>query len=226
MTPTAAVDLDHLPGYVRERWPQAVERARRKVAGAIPSSHAAQLVKAAQRASSAPQRVTWLHRAASAWAQPLQQLSACRSGCSHCCHTPVTISGIEADLIGQHAGVTPAKPMQAVSLQTFKDLQEAADALAAISAKVEPSPCPFLSDGNCSVYDVRPMACRLLLNLDDDDLLCQLVPGQAIPVPYANGQQLKAFFLVAQPTAPWADIRDFFPGPTTSSSNSPRSSGQ
>ncbi|HVL09346.1 MAG TPA: YkgJ family cysteine cluster protein, partial [Burkholderiaceae bacterium] len=116
-------------------------------------------------------------------------------------------SSIEADLIGRDAGVAPATPVQAVQavrLQEFEDMEEATAALAAISSQVEPSPCPFLRDGACSVYDVRPMACRLLLNLDDDDLLCQLVP-------YANGQQLKAFFLLAQPAAAWADIRDFFP---------------
>lgn len=86
-------------------------------------------------------------------------------------------------------------------LEQFEALEEATAALAAISGQVEPSPCPFLRDGGCSVYDVRPMACRLLLNLDDDDLLCQLVHGQAIPVPYANGQQLKAVFQMAQPAA-------------------------
>ncbi|RCW65155.1 hypothetical protein DES41_11379 [Pseudorhodoferax soli] len=55
------------------------------------------------------------------------------------------------------------------------------------------------------------MACRLLLNLDDDDLLCRLVPGQDIPVPYANSGQLKTLYLMAQASTPLADIRDFFP---------------
>lgn len=111
-------------------------------------------------------------------ARPLEAVAACRHGCLHCCHTPVTISSIEADLIGRHAGVTLAKPVQAVSLQTYDDLNEATAALAAISAQVEPSPCPFLSHGTCTVYDVRPMACRLLLNLDDDSQ-CVLPAGPA-----------------------------------------------
>ena len=55
------------------------------------------------------------------------------------------------------------------------------------------------------------MACRLLLNLYDDDLLRRLVPGQAIPVPYARAGVLKGFALLAQPTAKLADIREFFP---------------
>ena len=71
--------------------------------------------------------------------------------------------------------------------------------------------CPFLVDGSCSIYAHRPMACRTHLNLDDDDLLCRLVPGIKVPVPYADATQLKAFYLAAQPNAELADIREFFP---------------
>lgn len=80
-----------------------------------------------------------------------------------------------------------------------------------ISARTEPSPCPFLVNDACSIYEARPMACRLLLNLDDDALLCQSIPGQAVPVPYANSDQLKTLYLMAQVALPLADIRDFFP---------------
>jgi hypothetical protein len=55
------------------------------------------------------------------------------------------------------------------------------------------------------------MACRLLLNLDDDALLCELIPGQTVPVPYANSEQLKMLYLMANVASPLADIRDFFP---------------
>jgi hypothetical protein len=63
----------------------------------------------------------------------------------------------------------------------------------------------------CSIYNARPMACRLLLNLDDDDLLCRRVEGAAVPVPYADSDQLKTLYLMAQVASPLADIRDFFP---------------
>jgi hypothetical protein len=53
------------------------------------------------------------------------------------------------------------------------------------------------------------MACRPLLNLDDD-LLCRRVPGQDIPVPCADGFQLKALFLMVQPATPPAGIRAVF----------------
>jgi Fe-S-cluster containining protein len=205
------VDLSTLPAHVRERWPAAVERAERKAASVAPDRSAHKLIKAAQQASNASQRIVWLHRAATSWAKPLEAVSACRKGCAHCCNIPVTISSIEAELIGRHVGTKPAKPARVVRLQDYEDLSEAVPALQDTSTRSEPSPCPFLDNSVCSIYEIRPMACRLLVNLDDDDLLCRHVPGHVIPVPYANSQALKGVYLLAQPTAALADVRDFFP---------------
>lgn len=203
-------NLHALPPHVRERWPVAVERAARKTQAAVSNPAVGPLVKAAQKGSTAAQRVVWLQRAASAWAQPLQDVAACRRGCAHCCHIPVTISGVEAALIGRYIGRAPARPGTSVRLDTFAALADAVAALQSLSTAMAPSPCPFLLEEACSIYEVRPMACRLLLNMDDDDLLCRRVPGQDIPVPYADSTALKALFLMAQPAAPLADIRSFF----------------
>jgi hypothetical protein len=209
--PHSDVDLSGLPPYVRERWPVAVDRAHRKAASAVPNPAAPQLVKAAQKASSATQRVVWLQRAASAWTQPLAPVAACRRGCAHCCHIPVTISSVEAEIIGRLVGVKPKRPEAALNLSAYASLEDALPAVGAMRRHDAVSPCPFLAEGSCSIYAARPMTCRLLLNLDDDDLLCRLVPGQKVPVPYANSHQLGSLYLMAQPAADLADIRDFFP---------------
>ncbi|CAN7761219.1 YkgJ family cysteine cluster protein [Pseudorhodoferax sp. LjRoot39] len=216
----ADVDVSLLPDEVRERVPIAVERAHRKLRTVQPNREADQLVRAAQKAATASQRVLWLQRAASAWAKPIEKVAACRKGCAHCCHISVTISAVEAAVIGRHVGVKPAQPENAVKLQELQELQNAFSEVQAISARTEPSPCPFLVDNACSIYEVRPVACRLLLSLDDDELLCRLIPGQAVPVPYANSDQLKTLYLMAQVASPLADIRDFFP--TAPSSTRPR----
>lgn len=205
-------ELSTLPEDVRERWPVAVGRAARKAKSVLPNRDANQLVKIAQKAGTASQRVIWLQRAASAWTKPLEAVAACRRGCDHCCHISVTITAVEADLIGRHVRIKPAIPSNAIRLQSLMQQDGAVPAVEAISALAAPAPCPFLKDGACSVYEVRPMACRLLLNLDDDDLLCRLVPGQDVPVPYADASQLRTLFLMAQANTPMADIRDFFPG--------------
>lgn len=207
----ADIDVSTLPDAVRERLPAAMESANHKLRSVQPNRDADQLVRAAQRASTASQRVLWLQRAASAWSKPIEKVAACRKGCAHCCHISVTISAVEAAVIGRQVGVRPAQPRKAVKLQSIQALQGALAEVQAISARAETTPCPFLVDNACSIYEARPMACRLLLNLDDDALLCRLIPGQAVPVPYANSDQLKALYLMAQAASPLADIRDFFP---------------
>jgi hypothetical protein len=140
----------------------------------------------------------------------LQGISACRRSCAHCCHIPVTISNVEATLIGHHMGLAPTSPVESVGLDAFADLTDAVAALQSFSADMALSPCPFLREAVCSSYEVRPLACRLLLKLDDDDLLCQRVPDRDVRLPYAYSNARKALFLLAQPAAPLADIRAFF----------------
>jgi hypothetical protein len=199
------------PSDVRKRWPLAQQRATSKLQTVSPNRDADQLVRVAQKAATASQRVVWLQRAASAWTKPMEPVAACRQGCAHCCHIAVTISSVEAELIGKHAGIKPQRPAKAVRLQSHRDLQSAQEAVKGLGPLPAPAPCPFLNDNACSIYAVRPMACRLLLNLDDDELLCRLVPGKDIPVPYANSKQLQTLYLLAQVATPLADIRDFFP---------------
>ena len=208
-------NLEQLPEYARERWPVAVERAQEKLATVRVDPSAARLLKAAQRATGAAQRVLWLQRSASAWGRALAPAAACRKGCSHCCHIPVAISDIEATFIGRHTGRTPASPSGAMKLQDVSELDEQGRGLAMARLRPDQSPCPFLEDGACTIYEARPMACRTLFNLDDDSLLCQLVPGVEIPVPYADNRLLMSMFVMAQPAGSVADIRDFFPGSRT-----------
>ena len=208
------IDLDHLPPSIRERWPIAVKRAEEKTQRLQSNAPAAtRLVHAAQRARSVAQRVVWLQRAASAWAQPFDGVAACRRGCSHCCHIPVVISATEASLIGTAIGRAPEHPARTIQLSRMRSPEEYRDAESRmLSGRQFGEACPFLAvDHTCSIYAHRPLACRTLLNLDDDELLCRLVPQIEVPVPYADANQLKAFYLAAQPNAELADIRDFFP---------------
>ena len=73
-------------------------------------------------------------------------------------------------------------------------------------------PCAFLVDDRCSIYEHRPLACRHLFNVDVDNLLCQLVPGVAIEVPYLGMQGEQVAYVSAMgANARLADIRDWFP---------------
>lgn len=193
---------------IRSRQAGMEDRVRTTLSRAQPNSHADTLLRRAITASSTSARVMWLRQAASAWAEPVAQVSACRKGCSHCCHIPLAVSDIEARLISQRTG----RPMRAVPDAPSTGQVAAGSTLPGTPADDAgyTRPCPFLRDGECSIYEHRPLACRTHLNLDEDDFLCRLRPGMEVEVPYADATLLKAAFVDLQPAARWADIRAFF----------------
>lgn len=200
-----------LPDDVRVRLATIEARAAAKVAHLRESPHAPQLLDAARKARSVKARVTWLHRWGSAWAQPLAEVSACRRGCAHCCHLPVAITSAEAQVIGNAIGRAPAKLKDAPAVKDLATELGFAERHRGAERRVLGTPCPFLQRGECTVYEQRPFACRTHLSLDDDDLLCRLIEGVDVPVPYANATMVYGVFLAAQPNEQLADIRAFFP---------------
>lgn len=129
--------------------------------------------------------------------QRLGPASACKKGCSHCCHIPVAVSDLEASVIGKRIWMRPHTPSyaQAPSERAYGYNH----------------PCPFLTAGVCSIYAHRPFACRVHFNMDRDDLLCRLLPDMLVPVPYADMRQLQQAYVMLEPNARLADVREFFP---------------
>ena len=122
--------------------------------------------------------------------------AVCKKGCTHCCHIPVAMTQTEANLIAEQIGriAQPVPPSDAqVSGREYG----------------YHVPCTFLKDGNCSIYERRPFACRVHLNLDDDKLLCRLLPGIPVPVPYFNSTHLRRAYVEICDSEALADIRQF-----------------
>ncbi len=122
------------------------------------------------------------------------QVSACRHGCSHCCHTPVAISAAEAALIGARIKKAP-RPV------TLRQDELAKDGIG--------QPCVFLHEGRCSIYKNRPLSCRTHFNLDEDGLLCELVEGEEIPVPYLDSRSISIAYAAINPEG-LATLNEFF----------------
>lgn len=106
--------------------------------------------------------------------------------------------------MGRVLGITPAKP----------DKSQSAAVVRAWDEEDLDKPCPFLDNKMCSIYEDRPLACRVRLNLDKDDLLCKSQASSAHPIPLADdGLIRKAAMVVFGQHATYADIRHWF-GPS------------
>lgn len=85
----------------------------------------------------------------------------CRSGCTFCCHQNVDVTIPEAILVALRLG-NEADPRRAATLEAAA-LFEGLDEEARIATG---RPCPLLIDNRCSVYEVRPLACRSFASPD------------------------------------------------------------
>jgi len=186
-----------LPQRVNERLASAGEVAdmRSALVDRAALRQVNQLLVQARNAGTRPKRVLWLKRAADTFSAAVAPHAACRKGCSHCCHISLKFTEAEAIEIGKSIGIPPSS-----------------DAADKPERSVENEPCPFLRDEACSIYPHRPIVCRTHFNMDGDDLLCQIVPGAAVPVPYMDNRAILLGTLMVGGASPRiADVRDWFP---------------
>lgn len=92
------------------------------------------------------------------FAHPLvEQLSPCKLGCTACCHTQVSVTDDEAQLLAKRVqeGVKINRRLLKLQMKAKND----SDAFFKI--KYEDRKCIFLGDdGACTVYEDRPSVCR------------------------------------------------------------------
>ncbi|WP_232968485.1 YkgJ family cysteine cluster protein [Pseudomonas putida] len=125
--------------------------------------------------------------------------SACRSGCSHCCHISVLISQSEADAIGTSIGRKPRKLKERLPGVKVRD-------------KWFKVPCTFLKKGRCSIYSERPLACRLMFNMSDTPYFCNTaIPPEESHVTMLDMRKLEEGYAKVFLKQDWGDVRDFFP---------------
>jgi hypothetical protein len=95
-----------------------------------------------------------------------EQKPACHTGCAHCCYQAVGVSAPEALAIYEHLRATLSDAeLDAVG----RRVRQADDRTRGMSSDERFSPalaCPFLEAERCSIYDVRPLACRGQNSLD------------------------------------------------------------
>lgn len=77
----------------------------------------------------------------------------CKAGCAHCCHVRVEATEPEVFRIAQHLAAQPTDSRDGVTARLRQHIANAQNAAAR-------QPCSFLVDDRCSIYSVRPAACR------------------------------------------------------------------
>ena len=89
---------------------------------------------------------------------------ACHKGCHWCCHQAVYANSYELHFLSE-------KIKSQFSQEKISEWIEAAEAKSAITSKMDEeqistykAPCPLLENGACSIYEARPMACRIYLS--------------------------------------------------------------
>jgi Fe-S-cluster containining protein len=193
------------------RWQGLEERVHAKLAGFAGADRSTEvrLLSQAAHASTVAKRVHWLRKAAETATRDVAAVAACRKGCAHCCRITVAVSRAEAQMIAKETGRPLNRQAGAFTVENQNDFT---DPKARLAAAGFGKPCPFLKDEACSIYAFRPLACRLQVNLDEDDLLCQLVEGHTSSVPYLNLMEhhAAAVVLMGQGQA-YDDIRQWFP---------------
>ena len=81
---------------------------------------------------------------------------ACKRGCAHCCHTWVSAPAPEILFLAKRI-----RGRQNVSMiERIRGAHARTKGLTMAGRRLKPIPCPLLDGDACSVYDVRPSACR------------------------------------------------------------------
>jgi Fe-S-cluster containining protein len=131
---------------------------------------------------------------------------ACKPNCSQCCHMNTVIYEHEAVRLAEVTGRTmvqlPFRPLDVVHAEGMK---------------FNGKPCPFLVEHGCSVYEDRPLVCRMHHSLRDSAEKCSMslpVAEQERP-PMYNPDLLevpyRAMNLAHKRMEPSGNIAEFFP---------------
>ena len=86
---------------------------------------------------------------------------SCKKGCSFCCYLHVDITSAEADILAEH--VTEKHHVEQFMKQSNHNIENWKD------LPYQDRKCAFLVDGECSVYEDRPMSCRKYLVINDPE---------------------------------------------------------
>jgi Fe-S-cluster containining protein len=118
---------------------------------------------------------------------------ACKAGCGHCCYQVVAVSPPEALTIFDHLKRL-REPAELEALRTrVRELYQRSRGLSSAERFSPEHPCAFLEAGSCSIYEVRPLACRGVNSLDAAECESRLYDPSARAEFLARGHAGRCF---------------------------------
>jgi Fe-S-cluster containining protein len=113
---------------------------------------------------------------------------ACKAGCDHCCYQAVGVTAPEALAIFDHLKSTRSSRELAHVAATISARHAQTSHLSSQDRFSPEHPCPFLEQGECSIYEARPLACRGMNSLDAGECATRLREPRARAAFLASGR--------------------------------------
>jgi len=147
--------------------------------------------------SSSRSKLRKIYRIADEMLQHAASHVACHDGCASCCKMNVQITGEEA---------------AAIERATGRLARTIASSMPHASGEYNGIPCPFLVDERCSIYEHRPLACRMHVSFYSNAYWCHPERNLSHPAPMVKFEGLTEALskIGARQKFFFADIRDFF----------------
>lgn len=95
----------------------------------------------------------------------------CKKGCAWCCHQAVYAGDHELTYIKRYIRDSLPETAQEEIIARAKKKYNITQNLTAVELQKSSHPCPLLVDKACSVYEARPMACRIYLSFNEQSCL-------------------------------------------------------
>ena len=126
----------------------------------------------------------------------VNQNTFCKKGCNNCCFYKVSISELEAQLIENKTGYKRSESINNLFITDYHG-----------------SPCPFLKNEACSIYDVRPFVCRRFVTLASSERWCHPNIANSYEFPLLNFSEIdKSYDYIVNQSGYFnqKDIREIF----------------